>query len=121
MEVIPKIRNERLAQGVRVLEELPPEKKVHMNNWRECRMVACAGGWMAVDPWFNRQGFCASKGGSPVYLGDFGFDALRAFFGIDSQVSSHLFAAEEYSKIQRTRRVSVIARFKRYIREHPAE
>ena len=120
MTITPKKRNERLAQAVRVLEELTPEKKLNMWTWYGCYMVACAGGWIAQDPWFKQRGLRLSQTGTPFYEGRGGYHALVGFFGIEYDQICHLFSPYRYAHSQLRGRRSVIARFKRFIRKHPA-
>jgi len=77
---------ERLEQMVRVLKELPPEKKLSMASWRPCGTTACACGWAAQDPWFIEHDFRIEKDKSEyevyqVYHGiHVGRRAVQEFF-----------------------------------------
>ncbi len=66
-----KINKERLLQVVRVLEELPPEKKFDLGTWYECGTVGCACGWAGQDPWFIRRSIWAALTGSRLHRKNF--------------------------------------------------
>ncbi len=59
--MLDKLHAERLLQVVRVLAELPKEKKFSLYYWSICGSIACAVGWAATDPWFTRRGFHLEK------------------------------------------------------------
>ncbi len=88
---------ERLEQVVRVLEELPREKKFDLRMFMTCGTTACACGWAGTDPWFRRRGFKTEKrqyGYNVLYREFDGMGAVRKFFGLDLGTSHHLFLYE---------------------------
>lgn len=112
---------ERLEQVIRVLEELPKEKKFNIQTFMTCGMTACACGWAGVDPWFRRRGFKTKKyhshSGDTLYDVSYrefgGMDAVRKFFGIDFGTSSHLFISGFH---QGNSKRAVIQRLKSFLK-----
>ena len=111
---------ERLEQVVRVLKELPKEKKFNLTTFMTCGTTACACGWAGTDPWFRRRGFRTGKFGTgrhgySVFYREFeGMEATRKFFGIDFGTSRHLFLHEEGKDGSKR---AVIRRLKSFIKE----
>ena len=134
-----KLYKERLLQVVRVLEELPKEKRFALESWNVCNTVGCAVGWAASDPWFTRRGLCLVsptkidvrhfppsvakhfKAGAEVndygiyYCGRGEWTAVEVFFGHDRAQVKHLFHAGSY--YQPTKR-NVIRRIKKFVSEN---
>ena len=106
---------ERFTQAIRVLVELPKNCKVNMSAWSSCRMIACAGGWIAQDEWFNEKGLRLSAA-EPKYDGRRGFEALQNFFGLSRKDVSYLFSADKYPLHAQRDRGFVIRRFQNYLR-----
>ena len=111
---------ERLEQVVRVLVELPPEKKFRLNSWMICDTTACAGGWAGMDPWFRRRGFKTKKHRNVYSVecqGLYSVDACKVFFGLTRNQAHHLFMPHQYgrdkSKRAVTRRLKALIREKR--------
>lgn len=107
---------ERLEQVVRVLKELSPEKKFSLHYWI-LNSCACAIGHAASDSWFNRRGLRIVKNGYgywPEYKRFGGFEAAKAFFGLDAADIEQLF--NDYPARARSRR-HVIARLNKYVRQ----
>ena len=112
---------ERLEQVIRVLEELPREKKFNLRTFMICGTTACACGWAGVDPWFRRRGFKTEKyhsyhGSTPYYVSYrkfSGMDAVREFFGIDFETSIHLFISGAH---QDNSKRAVIRRLKGFLK-----
>ena len=113
-----KLHKERLLQVVRVLEELPKEKRFSLKFWYECKSAACAVGWAAQDPWFVRRGLKLHPGhrNYPVYSDCHGIEAAQKFFGLKMYQFSELFEAVSYGNP--TKR-NVIARIKKFVEEQP--
>ncbi len=115
---------ERLEQVVRVLEELPKEKKFNLISFMTCGTTACACGWAGTDPWFRRRGFKTDKyrkssHGYNVFYREKGrifegMEATRKFFGLNFETSSYLFIRSSYEN--GSKRV-VIRRLKSFIKE----
>lgn len=108
------IHKERLLQVVRVLEELPKEKKFDLGTWYECGTVGCACGWAGQDPWFRRRGFRSEKRhrGDIFFQGIRGYKAAQIFFGILNDDTFHLFSRSEY---KRGSKRDVINRIKKFV------
>lgn len=108
---------ERLQQVVRVLRELPKDKKLDLGLWYQCGSTACAIGWAAADPWFNKKGLRLSQNylsgnAKPQFRRKFGFDAVSAFFGLTSDEENFLFINDSY---RRGTRGDVIRRLEAFI------
>ena len=83
-----------LRELKRVIENVP-EDLLHMRWWQsraECGTVRCAGGWAAVDPWFNKRGLTANDSGAPRFRGEICDGALRPFFRLTVKATRDLFA-----------------------------
>ena len=122
-----KVRIPRLEHFVEVMKAVP-KKKFNIDNWREdnhyneplkvtipdtfvkldCRSVACALGWAALDKKFRRQGlkwvnkYNMSEGKSTLQLvyKDVTYEkAGGEFFGLDSLETNDLFFPDSYSEI----------------------
>ena len=112
---------ERLEQVIRVLEELPREKKFNLRSFMTCGTTACACGWAGADPWFRRRGFKTEKYhshvGSTLYNVSYqefgGMDAVRKFFGLDFATSYHLFIKDLF---QDNSKRAVIRRLRRFLK-----
>lgn len=113
---------ERLEQVIRVLEELPREKKFNLRTFMTCGTTACACGWAGVDPWFRRRGFKTEKDNLPdggsitynVFYREFGgMDAVREFFDLDIADSHFLFINSYY---QEGSKRAVIRRLKSFLK-----
>ena len=128
---------ERLEQVVRVLRELPKEKRFQLDCWNICGTVACAAGWAASDPWFRRRGFKLKQvrglyGGSaqffdvedgrPEYEPACGklraFDAVEYFFGMTDDEAADLFSEDGY---RRGSKYDVIRRLESFIKKQRKE
>lgn len=114
---------ERLLQVVRVLEELPPKKRLDMRQWYKCGTVACALGWSGVDPWFTRRSFkTMTRLGNekmykrPYYKGSWELLAAQDFFGINYWDAYHLFMPKASFNSRR----SVVERIKAFVKALPA-
>ncbi len=114
---------ERLEQVVRVLEELPKEKKFDLNHWSICGTVACAVGWAASDVWFRRRGLGLEKiwglfegktQYQPAFKGLDDWEAVEAFFGLGEREAEHLFSAFTYKRGSKS---DVIRRLNAFIRK----
>ncbi len=122
---LTKQSKERLKQVVRVLRELPPEKKFDMTLWLKCGTVGCAIGWAGSDPWFTKHSFKMvttvitrqkTKNYEPEYKNHVGSGAVMKFFNLDRQSVRHLFMSGSYNK--NVRQGTVIKRIERFIKEH---
>lgn len=90
--------NTRLNHLITILTNLEPDQ-LNMHTWAtECGTAACAAGWAALDPRFNRGGLRAGKYGQPTcsYHVDRPFHTLADFFGITVNQSLHLFSQYNY-------------------------
>ena len=113
---------ERLEQVIRVLEELPKEKKFNLRTFMTCGTTACACGWAGTDPWFRRRGFKTEKyhyhPEGPIYYvsyqGSCGMEAVRKFFGLNLATSHHLFI-KDFSQDNSKR--ATIRRLKSFLKE----
>lgn len=69
------------------MQEIPAEKVRLSRIWRvtttTCGMLACAGGWFTLDPYFQSLGLNANEYGSPTFEGLLSFAALAKFFEFD--------------------------------------
>lgn len=61
-----------------------------------CGTTACAVGFAALDPWFNKRGFKMDIEGSPVFKFHIGWEAVHTFFGIKPSEAHHLFSDHSY-------------------------
>jgi hypothetical protein len=94
------MNRERLQQMVTMLRGLPSEGEVgfRLTSWH-CGTTACAVGHACLNPAFQEQGLSLVKDGTamvPLYGGHAGWNAVREFFGIDSDEDAYLFLAWEY-------------------------
>ena len=109
---------ERLSQVIRVLEELPKEKRFNMGYWMKCGTAGCAIGWAANEPWFTRRGLKLVPNQDwdqhylPAYRGSEGFCAVGDFFDLDLGGAEELFEGREGNLTRR----QVIANIKRFLR-----
>jgi hypothetical protein len=63
-----------------------------------CGTLACAGGWLALHPQFNRLGLRADREGRPTRKGDdYPFSALATTFGLTLGDTQRLFGARAAS------------------------
>ena len=110
-----KLHAERLLQVVRVLEELPKEKKFNLSTWLKCGTVGCAVGWAASDPWFTRRGLkmVYHDWYEPYYKDKYNNDAVCYFFGLTIHDTHGLFYKNSYS--EPTKR-NVIRRIKAFVK-----
>ena len=122
--MLDKLHAERLLQVVRVLDELPKEKKFDLLTWLTCGTVGCAVGWAASDPWFTRRGlkmvYCpdavsGSREYEPHYKNEESDDAVRTFFDLDSYEIQELFYKTSYASP--TKR-NVIRRIKAFVKDN---
>lgn len=113
---------ERLLRVAEVLEALPKKQRFSLVGWTttitlECGTVACAIGYAAHDPWFNRRGLKIDADFLPVYRGIRGFYAVDVFFQIDSNHSWHLFNQSCY---KHGTRQDVIRRIRKFVKNDGA-
>jgi len=102
----------RLNHLVRVLKNIPPEKKFHMGLWANgCGTTACVIGHAAQDPWFRRQGLRLkntstgySDNLSPVFDGAAELYVVERFFKLDYKDSRWLFLPSEYPWMEKEKR-----------------
>ena len=113
---------ERLEQVVRVLVELPPEKKFDLQLWMRCGTTGCAIGWAASDPWFNRRGLklesyvpMFQQRGKPTL---WEYNAIKAFFDLSGAETRTLFYAHAYARGSRS---DVIRRLNSFIKQKRRE
>lgn len=109
---------ERLLQVVRVLDELPPEKRLDMDQWYKCGTVACALGWSAADPWFIKRDFKLGLYMGiklPRYRNEIGGTAAALFFGISVESSRALFFPGGY-KSRNPRRTTVAKKIRAFVK-----
>jgi len=101
-----KIRNERLRELRRVVEQAP-EERFRMANFKKrvsCGTARCAAGWAALDPFFISQGLhwgFAIKGrrDHTIKFGDhYDLPALEAFFDLDEDDNENLFTEGDYDE-----------------------
>lgn len=128
---------ERLEQVVRVLRELPKEKRFDINTWNICGTVGCAVGWAASDPWFRRRGFVLKMRrklpanvartfgvaeGAASYFPTFKWrteeSAIATFFGLGQNESHHLFYNSAYARGSKS---DVIRRLESFIKKKRKE
>lgn len=94
------MHKERLEQMVVMLRNLPPEKceNFDLTDWN-CGTSACAVGWACLDPVFIQQGLVFdSLRITPEFMGNDGWYAVKAFFGIEFDQGRHLFDIGRYAK-----------------------
>lgn len=122
--MMEKLYAERLLQVVRVLEELPEEKKFDLETWCVCRTKACAVGWAASDPWFMRRGLRLKKDEAPIegrqyYIPSYRkykeMAAASVFFRITDEEACLLFSPSRYPSNMRGKR-NVIRRIKAFVK-----
>lgn len=118
-------RKERIKQAIRVLGSLTKaNRRIDMNSWKRCEMVACAAGWMAQDPWFRERGLRLatfdkdSVDNQPTYKGAYGYTALADFFGMTSDQSRHLFSPRSYDIGDRYSSRAVAKQLKSFLKEN---
>ena len=90
----------RLKHLITILKNVPPEN-FDIKNWT-CGTAACALGWAARDPEFNKQGLCmVTESGAtyPGFDGEVGFTAGALFFDLPRSQSGRLFDGWNYPKM----------------------
>ncbi len=103
---------ERLQHLITVLENVPAER-FDLAEW-QCGTTACAVGWAALDPVFNKQGLRLTEGPygnpRPEYENDVNWPAVVGFFDLGYEDTIELFA--DYSYPEGATAQDVIARIK---------
>lgn len=81
-------------------------KKFDIDHWVEdcmtpydCGTAACSLGWIARSEWANEIGLCLSANGSPIYDGDYTYNAAEKFFDISTNQAGWLFDPFEYENV----------------------
>jgi hypothetical protein len=78
------------------------DKQLNLGNWQSsyialsseyvnCGTIACAAGWLALNPEFEALGVRASRFGAPRFDGFVGYDAMAKLFGISQDDARTLF------------------------------
>jgi len=87
------------------------DQKLDLSNWQRgkiatrswqvtCGTIACAGGWLALNPEFEALGVHPGVTGAP-YLGNFcGYAALANLFELPYSVTTNLFYFRRYEDIE---------------------
>lgn len=92
---------DRLQHLHDILGNIPTSVTFDLQNWyrvNTCGTTACAGGYAAMDPTFNKQGLSLHPHyDSPRYGGHDGFWALEDFFGLNEEEVNYLFDHGTYS------------------------
>ncbi|WP_156038088.1 hypothetical protein [Acidiphilium angustum] len=107
-----EIHIERMRQALRVMREVVAQNKpFDMSDWicrNECGTVACASGYMQMDPWHRAQGLGTKSykfdgsGRCPSYGGKESYPALREYFGFGPQERykiNSIFSPDEYMSL----------------------
>ena len=93
------MRTDRLLTLADFLETVPPEQ-FSMNVW-SCNTAACACGWAARIPEFQKAGFRMARSVwwtlVPAFLNYIDWEAVDAFFELDGDDSYRLFSATRYA------------------------
>jgi hypothetical protein len=103
---------DRVVGAIRTLERLvlDDNHRFDMLNWvttrrrdgRHCGMAACAGGWMALDPWHNERGLRANVATNYVAFEDddgkvyFDLGAMAEYLGISHHDAHRVFTHGGY-------------------------
>jgi len=115
------MNRERLEHGIKVLQGLQERRipdgdtadeqggdRFDIATWGydlDCGTSACVGGWFTLDPTFQAQGLSNSRETGlglllkPQYAGLETYDALQAFFGIDTWQAWHIFESDNTNRI----------------------
>jgi hypothetical protein len=114
----------RFKRAIEIIEGTP-DNQVNLKFWQHsivssdpatryisskkdatCGTIACAAGWLALDPWMQEQGLWSGYGGEPRYKEDCyffnSFEALGRFFSIPEFDAELLFSPRtifEYSDL----------------------
>lgn len=99
----------RFKRAIEIIESLP-DAQLNLKVWQKsigfkyiisadqatCGTIACAAGWLALNPEMHAQGLSCGHSGQPLYRDGEGnyfsqFDALRIFFGIGERDADSLF------------------------------
>lgn len=105
---------ERFKRAIEIIEATP-EKQIELEVWQRayssgkcdyinhveqatCGTIACAAGWLVLDPEMRRQGLVGAYGGEPHYTDGktfsyYSFSALNHFFGLSGYDADVLFGA----------------------------
>lgn len=114
-------RELRLEETIRVLKSLgEAERQLDMHSWRKCDMVACVGGWIASDLWFNRRGLTSDAIGTPLYEGENSVAAITQFLGLTGAAVDYLFMPTSYPEHARRGEFcnpEVIYRFEKFVKD----
>ena len=112
---------ERIQQIVRVLREVRDQGRLFdLGLWGtddlensdkdfpegSCGTVMCAIGWVGLDPWFRRRGFCttsyAPNNFEPQFsrngYKDTSWEAVREFFDMSGTSAHNLFSERDYDE-----------------------
>lgn len=110
---------ERMQQVVRVLREVRDQGRLFdLGIWGtdvlensdkdfpegSCGTVMCAIGWVGLDPWFRRRGFCSIRDKTHLYAPlyrhqgymDGSWEAVIEFFGMSRDDSYTIFTEGHY-------------------------
>lgn len=96
------MNRERLEHLITVLERVERENlPFDMDDWAvdplDCGTAACAAGWAARDPEFQKQGLSLSLAWGPSFAGEVGAEAMAVFLDIAGWDSVRLFIPDEYN------------------------
>jgi hypothetical protein len=82
-----------------------PESQFNLDHWRkkgrsprECGTIACAAGWLAMNPEMRKKGLLNGEGGKPVFVDDLAikrteYHALAKFFCMNLEQAIGLFCS----------------------------
>lgn len=88
-QTTPRPNFDRLRDAFAILDGIP-KKAWRLEAWRSrgsapvCGTIACAAGWLAMNPTMNEQGLTGGVGAYPLCGGMSGYGALRKFFNLDT-------------------------------------
>jgi hypothetical protein len=106
---------ERFKKAIELIEKTPDEQ-INLRVWQKagrnrvtsraqanCGTIACAAGWIALDPEMQEEGMSVGDFGQPIYpyRGQHldGFDALQYFFDIRDVEVDYLFESRRNSEL----------------------
>ncbi|WP_029310768.1 hypothetical protein [Acidiphilium angustum] len=123
-----EIHIERMRQALRVMREVvEQEKPFDISSWIRphlCGTVACASGYLQLDPWHQGQGLGTNDGHDgafryPIFLGSTEYRALLKYFGVaDGEIFKiyDIFDPDKYTSL-RPSPVTVLRRMEKHF--HP--
>ena len=110
------VHRKRLLTAADIIEDVPAcqfNMRAWMRDDPKCGTIGCAAGWAAQSPKLPELEVSRNMNGTPYHGGDYGFLAIRRFFGLSGDESEDVFSAESYAS-RNPRRSTVARRMRQY-------